>query len=89
MGKPMLTINALHKAGQPCVELHNWSGQDILVSYKDHQFLVGDDFFLISFIDLCDLFNLDALDVSNALLHIVNPQELASSIYSIYVLLDV
>jgi hypothetical protein len=32
--------------------------------YKDHHFLVGDDFFLISFSDLYDLFNLDALDVS-------------------------
>jgi hypothetical protein len=70
MGKPMLTINALHKVGQPCVDLHNYyinnykSGQDIIVSYKDSHFLVGDDVFLISFSDLYDLFNLDALDVS-------------------------
>jgi hypothetical protein len=70
MGKLMLTINALHKAGQPCVDLHNYyinnykSGQDIIVSYKDSHFLVGDDVFLISFSDLYDLFNLDALDVS-------------------------
>jgi hypothetical protein len=70
IGKPMLTVNALHKAGQPCVEFHNYyinnykSGQDIIVSYKDRHFLVGDDFFLISFSDLYDLFNLDMLDVS-------------------------
>jgi hypothetical protein len=70
MGKPMLTINSLHKAGQTCVELYNYyinnykSCQDIISSYKDRHFLVGDNFFLISFSDLYDLFNLDALDVS-------------------------
>jgi hypothetical protein len=70
MGKPMLTIDALHKAGQPCVELHNYyinnykSDQDIIVSYKNCHFLVGDDFFLISFSDLYDFFNLNVLDVS-------------------------
>jgi hypothetical protein len=66
----MLTVNALYKAGQPCVELHNYYinnyklDQDIIVSYKDHHFLVGDGFFLISFSDLYDLFNLNTLDVS-------------------------
>jgi hypothetical protein len=66
----MLTVNTLHKAGQPCLKLHNYyinnykSGQDIIVSYKDRHFLVGDDFFLISFSHLYDLFNHDALDVS-------------------------
>jgi hypothetical protein len=91
MGKPMLTVDALHKAGQPCVELHNYyinnykSGQDIIVSYKNCHFLVGDDFFLISFADLYDLFNLDTLDVSHALLRIISPQKLASSIYVLYV----
>jgi hypothetical protein len=70
MGKPMLTIDALHMAGQPCVELHNYctnnymSGRDIIVSYKDRHFLVGDNFFLISFSDLYNLFNLNVLDVS-------------------------
>jgi hypothetical protein len=70
MGKPMLIFDALHKASQPCLELHNYyinnsmSGQDIIVSYKDRPFLVGDSFFLISFSDLYNLFNLDALDVS-------------------------
>jgi hypothetical protein len=58
MGMLMLTIDVLHKAGKPCVELHNYyinnykSGQDIIVSYKDHQFLVGDVIFLISWSDL-------------------------------------
>jgi hypothetical protein len=58
MGKPMLTVDMLHKAGQPCVKLHNYymnnykSGQDIIMSYKDHHFLVGDRFFLISLSDL-------------------------------------
>jgi hypothetical protein len=70
MGTPMLTIDALHKASIPCDELHNYyisndkSGQDIIVSYKDHHFMVGDDIFLISFSDLYELFNLDMLDVS-------------------------
>jgi hypothetical protein len=70
MGKLILTANTLDKAGQACVDLHNYyinnykSGQDIIVSYKDHHFLIGDSYFLISFSDLYDLFNLDALDVS-------------------------
>jgi hypothetical protein len=70
MGKLMLTVDMLHSAGKPCVELHNYyfnnykSGQNIIVLYKDHHFLVGDDFFLMSFSNLYDLFNLDALDVS-------------------------
>jgi hypothetical protein len=70
LGKPMLTVDALHKVGQPRVELHNYymnnykSGQDIMVSYKDRHFLVGDSFFLISFSNLYDLFNFDALDIS-------------------------
>jgi hypothetical protein len=70
LGKLMLTVDTLQKVGQLCVELHNYymnnymSGQDIMMSYKDGHFLVGDDFFLISFFDLYDLFNLNALDVS-------------------------
>jgi mannitol-specific phosphotransferase system IIBC component len=70
MGKPMLTIDALHKAGQPCVNLHNYyinnykSSQDVIVSYKDRHFQVGDNVFVISFSDVYDFFNLDALDVS-------------------------
>jgi hypothetical protein len=70
MGRPMLTVDRLHKASKSCVELHNYyinnykSGQDIIVSYKDCHFLVGDDIFLISWSDLYDLFNLDVLDIS-------------------------
>jgi hypothetical protein len=70
MGRPMLTVDMLHKAGKPCVELHNYyinnykSSQDIIVSYKDHHFLMGDDVFLISWSDLCDLFNLNTLNIS-------------------------
>jgi hypothetical protein len=70
MGKTMLTVDALDKAGKPCVEFHNYYinnyklDQDVIVSSKDRHFLVGDGFFLISFSDLHDLFNLDALDVS-------------------------
>jgi hypothetical protein len=70
MGKTMLLADALHNAGQPCIDLHNYYiqnymlGQDIIVSYKDGHFLVGDSVFVISFYDLYDLFNLNALDVS-------------------------
>jgi hypothetical protein len=69
MGRPMLTADTLKLAGKSCVELHNYyinndhKGQDIIVSYKDWHFLVGDGIFLISWSDLYDLFNLDALDV--------------------------
>jgi hypothetical protein len=65
----MLTVDALKQAGKSCVELYNYyinnykSDQDIIVSYKDCYFLVGDDIFLISWFDLYDLFNLDMLDV--------------------------
>jgi hypothetical protein len=70
MGKPMLTADALNKANQACVDLHNYyinnykSGQDIIVSYKGHHFLVGDSYFLISLSNLYNIFNLDALDAS-------------------------
>jgi hypothetical protein len=70
MGKPMLTADALHKLGQPCIDLHNYYiqnyklDQDIIVSYKDRHCWVGHDVFVISFSDLYDLFNPDALDVS-------------------------
>jgi hypothetical protein len=69
MGRLMLTVDALKLVGKSCVELHNYytnnyhKGQDIIVSYKDRPFLVGDGIFLISWSDLYDLFNLDALDV--------------------------
>jgi hypothetical protein len=70
IGRQMLTIDALKLAGKSYFELHNYyinnynKGQDIIVSYKDRHFLVGDDIFLISWSDLYNIFNLDALDVS-------------------------
>jgi hypothetical protein len=70
IGKPMLTVDTLKLAGKSCVELHNYyinncsKGQDIIVSYKDQHFLVGDDIFLILWSDLYNFFNLDTLDVS-------------------------
>jgi hypothetical protein len=69
MGRPMLTVDTLKLAGKSFVELYNYyinnyhNGQDIIVSYKDQHFLVGDDIFLISWSDLYDIFNVDALDV--------------------------
>jgi hypothetical protein len=38
--------------------------QHIIASYKEEHFLVGNDIFLISWSDLYDIFNLDALDIS-------------------------
>jgi hypothetical protein len=70
MGQPMLTTDELHKAGQHCIDLHNYyiqnykMGQGIVVSFKDRHFLMGDDIFIITFSDLYDLFNFDALDIS-------------------------
>jgi hypothetical protein len=58
MGRPMLTVDALKLSSKSCVELHNYyinnyhKGQDIIVSYKDQHFLVGDVIFLISWSDL-------------------------------------
>jgi hypothetical protein len=66
----MLTVDELIEAGQPCIYLHNYyiqnykSGLDILVSYKDRHFLVGDGLFIIIFSDFYDFFNLNALDIS-------------------------
>jgi hypothetical protein len=68
--QPMLTADQLREAGQHCIDLHNYyiqnykTSQDIIVSFKDRHFLVGDDVFVITFSDLYNLFNLDALDVS-------------------------
>jgi hypothetical protein len=66
----MLTLNMLKLGGKSCVELHIYyinnfnKGQDIIVSYKEQHFLLGDGIFLISWFDLYDLFNLITLDVS-------------------------
>jgi hypothetical protein len=38
--------------------------KDIIVQFKDRHFLLGDDIFIVTFFDLYDLFNLDALDIS-------------------------
>jgi hypothetical protein len=70
LGKPMLTIDVLKQAGKSCVELHNLyinnynKRQDIIASFKEEHFLVGNDIFLILWFDLYDIFNLDALDIS-------------------------
>jgi hypothetical protein len=70
MGKLMLTVDAFKQAGKSCVELHNYyinnykKGQDIVASYKEEHFLMGNNIFLISWSGLYDLFNLDALDIS-------------------------
>jgi hypothetical protein len=69
-GHPMLTVEQLCEAGQYCVELHNYyiqnykTGQEIIVQLKDHHFLVGDNIFVVTFNNLYDLFNLEALDIS-------------------------
>jgi hypothetical protein len=66
----MLTIEALKQAGKSCVELQNYyinnykKGQDIIASFKDEPFLVGNNIILISWPDLYDPFNLNALDIS-------------------------
>jgi hypothetical protein len=70
MGKMMLTVDELHKVGQPCIHIHNYyiqnykSGQEIIVSYKDRHFLVGDGVFIIIVSVLYDFFNLNTLDIS-------------------------
>jgi hypothetical protein len=69
IGRPLLTVDTFKQAGKSWVKLHNYyinnynTGWDIIVSYKDHHFLVGDDIFLISWSDLYVLFNLDMSDV--------------------------
>jgi hypothetical protein len=68
--KQMLNANELCKAGQFCVELHNyyilnWKKIDVIVvKYRQSHFLMDYGVFIISLFDLYDLFNLDALDVS-------------------------
>jgi hypothetical protein len=53
----MLTVDVLSKAGKACIDLHNYymqnyeSDLDILGSYKDRHFLVGDDIFKVTFSD--------------------------------------
>jgi hypothetical protein len=65
----MLTADQLRQAGKCCVGLHNYCiqnykmGQEIIVQYKDHHFLVGDYMFVITFYDLYELFKLDVLGI--------------------------
>jgi hypothetical protein len=86
MGKPMLTVDTLKQASKSCVELHNYDinnykKQDIIVSFKEELFPVGNINFLISRSDLYDLLKLDALDISLMCFHIVSLQKLSSSLY--------
>jgi hypothetical protein len=68
--QPMLTPDQLCEAGQHCIDLHNYyirnykTGKDIIVSFKDHHFLVGDNVFVITFSDLYNFFDLNVLDIS-------------------------
>jgi hypothetical protein len=69
-GKRMLNANELCKVGRFYVELHNyyilnWKKIDVIVvKFRQSNFLMDDDVFMISLSDLYDLFNLDTLDVS-------------------------
>ena len=72
-GKPMMTVDELAKAGKECVELHNYymqacrdsKAKSIVVQYSRKHFLTDqDNYFIVGFNDLYDLFNLDGLDVS-------------------------
>jgi hypothetical protein len=87
MGKPMLTVDTLQQVSKSCVEIHNYyinnykKKQDIIVSFKEELFLVGNSIILISRSDLYDVLKLDALDISLMHFHIVSLQKLASSLY--------
>jgi hypothetical protein len=69
-GNRMLNANELCKAGEFCVELHNyyilnWKKINVIaVKYRQGHFLTDDDVFIISLSDLYDMFILDTLDVS-------------------------
>jgi hypothetical protein len=64
MAKPMLVVDVLKQANKSCVELHNYYINNyIIVSFKEEYFLVGNGNFLISWSNLYDLFNLNALDI--------------------------
>jgi hypothetical protein len=66
----MLTVDALKQVGKSFVEVHNYhinnckKGQNIIASFMEEHFLVGNNIFLISWFNLYELFNLDALDIS-------------------------
>jgi hypothetical protein len=66
----MLHSSDLREADQYCVELHkyyinnNKTSDNIVVEYKHQHFLLTHDIFIISFSNLYDLFNRDALYIS-------------------------
>jgi uridine kinase len=70
MGKPMLTLDTLKEGGKSCVVLHYYhinnykKHQHIIGGVKEKHFLVVEGIFLISWSDLCNLYTLDALDIS-------------------------
>ncbi|PUZ69249.1 hypothetical protein GQ55_2G093100 [Panicum hallii var. hallii] len=73
VGKALLSSSELRRAGQYCMDLHNYyihnadKLQDIIVAYKEQYFLQlegTEGIFTVAFSDLFDLFNLDALDLS-------------------------
>jgi len=73
VGKALLSAAELRRAGQYCMELHNYyihnadKVTDIVVAYKERHFLQlegTEGIFTVAFSDLFDLFNLDALDLS-------------------------
>jgi hypothetical protein len=63
-------LRQLREARQYCVELHKYyihnykTCEDIMVQYKEDNFLVSDDIFVITFSNLYDLFTFDVLDIS-------------------------
>ncbi|CAN6356066.1 unnamed protein product [Urochloa humidicola] len=72
-GQPMMTVDELNTAGPATIALHNYylkatveKKKDIVVEYKRGHLQRSSDkeCFLVSFNDLYDLFNVDALDVS-------------------------
>ncbi|PUZ60315.1 hypothetical protein GQ55_4G113900 [Panicum hallii var. hallii] len=73
VGKALLSSSELQRAGQYCMDLHNYyihnadKLQDIIVAFKERHFLQlegTEGIFIVAFSDLFDLFNLDALDLS-------------------------
>jgi hypothetical protein len=64
----MLTVDRLREASQYCVKIHNYyiqnykTGQDIIVQFKDHHFLVGDDVSTCLNISLMCCFALQVLE---------------------------
>jgi hypothetical protein len=73
VGKSLLSVPELRRAGQYCVDLHNYymrnvnRAQEIMVSYEERHFLQLEgsrNIFIVAWSNLFDLFNLDALNLS-------------------------